>query len=226
MKFVLNFLLLLLVNAVLQAQASDAHSSSQFIATAQHALTMQLKKQSYTKLYIRPLSKHVVTKLSLAQVKIDIKDRYPPLKQTCVRLYDNQRSIPIWFKISAYQPVLVAKHRLKSRSIVNANDFILKNKDIAGLKNRPYQQLPAQTWLKKSLNAGTIVTEEHLILKPDVVSGQRVHVHIRSPGISIDTEAIAQHDSYQGTMVKLQHAHANKSFMARVVAPDHVEVDA
>jgi flagella basal body P-ring formation protein FlgA len=201
-------------------------SSQALINKAQMVLMEQLNKHPYTKLLVKPKIKQATSSISLSHLKVQIKDRYPPLKQICVRLTDNKHSIPIWFKIKAYQQVLVAKHTIRNRTIINSNDFILENKNVAGLNSSPYQQLPLQTWVKKSLSKGTILTEEYLSNRPDIVNGQSVQVHIKSQGVLINTEAIAQHDAYLGQVIKIKNMRSNKFFMAVVTAPDHVEVHA
>lgn len=220
---------LALVAFLSEATLTGVHAqvtSQELVARAQKELLAHLKQHHYSKLELSPKTKAINKTLSLSQLKIQIKDRYPPLKQICVRLSDDKYSIAFWFKINAYQKVLVAKQSLKSRSLINANHFTMTNQNIAGLNSSPYQQLPTQTWLKKPINKGAVLTEEYLSTKPDIINGQSVQVHIKSPGISINTEAIAQHDAYVGQAIKIKNVRSNKLFIAVVTRTNEVEVRA
>jgi flagella basal body P-ring formation protein FlgA len=228
MKFMLKLVFLILTFTSAYAgpskQSAASDRAQKLIIKARIELMEQLKKQKYTQLHITPKSRQVSPSLSLSNLKIQIKDRYPPLKQICVRLSDGKHSSSVWFKIKAYQRVLVAKNSIKSRTILSTYDFIIENKNVAGLKSAPFQQVPVQAWLKKSISKGTILTEAHLKTKPDIVKDQSVQVHIKSQGITVSAEAIAQHDGYSGHAIKIKNPRSNTSFRGVVIAPNEVEV--
>jgi flagella basal body P-ring formation protein FlgA len=176
-------------------------TGQELINKAQSALTEQLNHYQYTSFEISPKTIPVKGAFSLNDLHVEIKDRYPPLKQISVRLNDKKHSVLIWFKVKAYQKILVAKHELKRRTLISKDDFILKNEDIAGLKSKPYSQLPKQLWLKKTIKRHAILSESDVNTRPQVIKGQAVHVNIMSQGIAINTEAIAEHDGYLGQSI-------------------------
>jgi flagella basal body P-ring formation protein FlgA len=199
-------------------------SGEELLKKAQQSLAEYLKKQSYDSIQLTAKNKPKDSEFALADFTIELPKNNPPAKEMCVRLNYKNHSIPIWFTVKAYQKVLVAKHALKNRSPVNKEDFILKQRNIAGLKNAPYSQLPSTQWLKNSINKNHILTTNDLINLPQVIRGQLIKIKIVNGGISILTEAIAENDGYLGQTIQLKNTKTNKHFEARVTGPNQAEV--
>lgn len=196
------------------------------LSTAQNALAKQLKKQAYSQVELN--SKTVVkdSSIALANFKIQLPKGYPIAKRVCVRLRYQNRSIPIWFAVKAYQSVLVAKHRVKRETLLRPSDVILKKRNIAGLNSAPLIQFPATVWLNQSINKQQILTQNLLGNQPEVMQGQKANVLVQQHGIAITIEAIAQSNGTLGQSIRMKNPRTNKYFFAVVTGKNSAEVAA
>ena len=191
---------------------------------AQSALKNHLEKQKYDSIVLTTKAHLKDSPLPLSAFTVLIPNEYPTAKQVCVRLNSGKHSIPVWFRVKAYQKVLVARYKIKNHTVVNAKDFILEKRNIAGLKETPYTQMPQTVWLKKSINSDRILTQKYLTDTPAVIKGQSVQVKVLNHGVSIITEAIAQHDGSIGQKIRVKNAQTNKYLVAVVTAPNQAEI--
>ncbi|MDR3501318.1 MAG: flagellar basal body P-ring formation chaperone FlgA [Legionella sp.] len=201
-------------------------NAKNLLSTAQNALAKQLKKQAYSQV---ELSSKTVLKdsgIALANFKIQLPKDYPVAKRVCVRLHYQNRSIPIWFAVKAYQSVLVAKHTIKRHTLLRPSDVILKRRNIAGLYTAPLTQFPATVWLNKSINKQQILTQDLLGNQPEVMQGQKTKVLVQQHGIAITIEAIAQSNGVQGQSIRMQNPRTNKYFVAVITGKNTAEVAA
>ena len=218
MKFVIKLLLLSLINLSSYAQVKLT-KGVELANKAQSALLQQLTKHHYEgiELSIRTIPGDTV--VSLTELEVQIQDRYPPLKSTCVRLIGAKRSIPIWFTVKAYQNVLLAKRELRKRSSLNKADFIVKKTNIAGLRYKPYRKLPSGTWLNRDLKKNTLLSEDYISLLPQVIKGHKTEIKLSSQGVTLRTEGISQQDGYLGQSIKVKTT--NKTVLTAVVTAAH-----
>ena len=191
---------------------------------AQLALKNNLEQQGYSPIELTSKAKLKGSILPLSAYTVEIIDHYPPAKKVCVRLNAGKHSIPVWFSVKAYQEVLVAQHPIKKRTEVHENDFILKKRNIAGLNDKPFTQMPQTTWLKKSINTNQILSPTFVAETPSVIKGKSVQVTVLSQGVSIVTEAIAQNDGHVGQKIRMKNLSTNKYFVAVVTAANQAEI--
>lgn len=209
-------------NAVVKQRIKT--SGIDLLSKAQTELKNQLQAQDYSRIELISKTKLKGSAVPLSAFKAKISGQYPSAKRVCVRLNYNKRSIPIWFTVKAYKKVLVAKHKIKHHTALHADDFIIKERNIAGLKALPYSQLPSAMWLQKTINADQILTAKQLIATPAVTKGQKIQIKVVNRGISLTTEAIAQHDGYIGQTVRMKNVQTNKFFRAVVTSSNQAEI--
>ncbi|MBL7479159.1 flagellar basal body P-ring formation chaperone FlgA [Legionella bononiensis] len=190
---------------------------------AQIALEHQFKSR-YDSMTLSPKGTIKDSEFPLSEFHIEIPEAYPPAKQICVRLSHGKHTIPIWFKISAFQSVLVAKYPISNRTQLHKTDFILKKRNIAGLRDKPLTKLPQAIWLKKSITKNHILIESDVAPTPQIIKGQWVQVTVMNRSISLLSRAIAEHDGYTGQLIRMKNPLSNKYFVARVTAPHQAEV--
>ncbi|MFJ1268006.1 flagellar basal body P-ring formation chaperone FlgA [Legionella lytica] len=198
--------------------------ANDLLSTAQTALAKQLKKQAYSQV---ELSSKTVVKdsgIALANFKIQLPKGYPVARRVCVRLRYQNRAIPIWFAVKAYQSVLVAKHRIKHHTLLRPSDVILKKRNIAGLNSAPLMQFPTTAWLNKSINKQQILTQDLFGNQPEILQGQKAKVLVQQQGIAITIEAIAQSNGTQGQSIRMKNPRTNKYFFAVVTGKNSAEV--
>lgn len=199
-------------------------SGKQLLNKAQKALLQQLNK-TYDAA-VEPDSKTLPkdSEFSLADFHVELPVINPPTKHICVRLVREKRSIPIWFRVKVWQKVLVTPKKIKSRTLVQETDFVLKKRNIAGLKAKPLTHLPETHWLSKSLNKNQILTQDQLTQTPQVIKGEAVQIKVSTHGISITAKAIAQNDGYTGQIIQMKNPDTNKYFAARIIASNQAEI--
>lgn len=229
MKYAANCILLLFICHPLQAGISavdttDKTSSAALQNKALVALEAGLKKQPLSHWHIKPVSQPKESSIKLTELRAKWDETYPPAKRICVRLMHDKTSIPVWFSIKAYKKVLVANHKLSPHRQAAMTDFSLQNRNIAGLTAKPYTLLPANNWLKKSVNANQIITDKDLMPPPLVVKGQTIQVIISSPGVRIITQAIAEKEAYLGDTISLMNPQSKTHFTALISGKNRAEL--
>ncbi|CAM2805102.1 flagellar basal body P-ring formation chaperone FlgA [Legionella worsleiensis] len=190
---------------------------------AQTELEHRLKNK-YDSITLIPKGQVKDSEFPLAEFHTELPESDLPAQQICVMLIHGKRSVPVWFKVSAFQNVLVAKNSMKSRTRLHQSDFILEKRNIAGLKNKPLTQLPKDFWLKNSIKTHQILKISDVAPVPQIIRGQRVKITVFNKGIFLRSEAIAQHDGYTGQFVRMKNPLSDKYFVAQVIAPHQAEI--
>ncbi len=208
-----------------RVQQQIQSTGKELLNKAQTALEQRLKSQYDV---IKLTAKNTIkdSEYPLSEFQVELPDSHPPAKQICVWLKHGKRSIPVWFAVRAYKSVLVAARPIKNRSTLKPSDVILIKRNIAGLHENPLSKLPQSGWLKKSINKGHILMQSDVVNMPQILRGHNIQVQVKTHGISILSDAIAQHDGYTGQVIRLKNPASNKYFVAKVTAPGKAEVSA
>jgi len=137
------------------------------------------------------------------------------------------RTIPVWFGVRAYRPVLVARQSIDVRSTVRAEDFIVEDRDVAGVSGKVARVSEdfRDLWTRRPIMIGEVVTSDSLEERPLVQSGRNVRVTIVSGPVRIDTSGVAQMDAKLGDDVTIRNMASKETFTARVVQENTVEVN-
>lgn len=207
-------------------QALTQSTGQELLDKAQAALRLDLETKHYESIEIKAKAIPNANTMPASAFEVLLPKHYPPASLVCVKLAYQNSILPIWFSVKAYQKVLVARQNIKAHTASTADDFVLKTRNITGLKSSPIGHLAKNIWLNKSINKHQILTTENLSPMPKVLKGQSVQIKIISEGISISTEAIAQQDGYVGQAVLMKNKSSNKPFNAIVTAANQAEVRA
>lgn len=191
---------------------------------AQSTLKNQLEKEEYSHIELTTKTKLKSSSFPLSAFIAHTVIEYPITKQVCVRLKFGKHSIPVWFSVKAYQKILVAQHKIKNNTLVHEEDFILQERNIAGLKDKPFTKLPQTGWLKKSMNTNQILTQKHLTEPPAIIKGQVAQVNVLNHRVSIVITAIAQNNGYIGQTIRMKNPQTNKYFVAVITGLNQAEV--
>jgi flagella basal body P-ring formation protein FlgA len=190
---------------------------------ATKALENHLKKK-YASITLSAQGTVKDSEFPLSDFHAEIPSAYPPAKHVCVHLNRAKASIPVWFKVSAYQSVLVARHPIKNRTPLKKSDFILSLRNVAGLKANPLTQIPPSHWLKKAIHKDHILIASDIMNSPAVIKGHWVQITVQNKGISLVSKALAQNDAFIGQTARMKNPESNKYFVARVTAPNQAEI--
>jgi flagella basal body P-ring formation protein FlgA len=128
-------------------------------------------------------------------------------------------SVPVWFSVKAYRPVLVSQRNRGARDSVDAGDFAVEERDVAPLSGVPLAVDVDVTRMRARhvITAGRIVLKEDLEEMPQVLRGQEVTVEVKHGAVEIETSAVALREARLGEPVTLQNPTSHMTYAARVV---------
>jgi flagella basal body P-ring formation protein FlgA len=151
--------------------------------------------------------------------------------RTCVWIKVGQAghsagSVPIWFSVKAYRPVLISQRNRGARDAVDASDFTVEERDVAPLSSVPLAVDTDVTRMRarRSIASGRVVVKEDLEEMPQVLRGQEVTVQVRHGAVEIETSAVALREARLGEPVTLQNPSSHMNYAARVVGQARVAV--
>lgn len=130
-----------------------------------------------------------------------------------------QRSIPVWFAVSAYRPVVVATRRYGSKEALAVGDFKIEERDVAGLRGTPLGDAGSLVGARarQPIPADAPVSAEQIEAQPPVRAHQEVDVRVVAGSIAIDTRAIAEEEGSMGKVIRVRNPASALTYMARVV---------
>jgi len=138
---------------------------------------------------------------------------------------EHYRSIPVWFAVSAYKTVWVAKNDLPVRHVITADDFAAEQRDIAGISAAVFSDDLNSVWLKKPMTAGAVFLTENVEQIPPVRRAQDVRVKVISGKVELETRGIALQDGKIGQRVQIARHDNAKIYFAQVQGEGMVLVD-
>jgi flagella basal body P-ring formation protein FlgA len=136
------------------------------------------------------------------------------------------QTIPVWFSVKAYKPVLVAKKTMTRHQNPRQDDFIVQVQDIAGIPGT-FSEVSRQltsAWLKRPLREGEVLTAADLEEMPLVRRGENVRVTLAEGPVQIETEGVAQVHGRMGDIVRVQNLQTSGIYTARVTGVGAVTV--
>lgn len=136
-------------------------------------------------------------------------------------------AVPVWFSVEAWKAVPVAKADLAAGSMLRAGDLVMEPRDVAQA-GKVMESMPAETGvrLRHALVRGMPVAESALEPTTAISRNQAVAVRIAAGSIVIETAGIAQANGRVGDMVKIRNPGSSEIFLATVLEPGVVSVNA
>jgi flagella basal body P-ring formation protein FlgA len=135
-------------------------------------------------------------------------------------------SVPIWFAVKAYRPVLVSLRNREARDSIDGGDFVVEERDVASLSGAPLEVDAdlARLRARHIMTAGRIVLKNDLEEMPQVLRGQEVTVEVKHGSVEIETSAVALREARLGEPVTLQNPSSHLTYAARVVGQGRAAV--
>lgn len=132
---------------------------------------------------------------------------------------EHYQSVPVWFEVKVFAPVLTAERVLPVGSVLDADMFRVQHLDIARVTGRPLAMHAAgeKKRLTKTLEKGGVLTEEVVEPLPPVWRGQRVAVRARVGRVVLQTRAIADEDGFLGETIRVRKTDSGETYRVRVV---------
>jgi len=125
--------------------------------------------------------------------------------------------------ISEFAEVVVANRNLSKKTIISKQDIQIQRVNVSSLRNQP--ALSAADVLgsspKRQIRSGSIIFIDGICM---VCRGDNVKVSAQSKFFSIDLEGIALADAHIGEMTSVRNVQSKRTFNAKVVGKDRLEV--
>jgi len=137
------------------------------------------------------------------------------------------RSVVVPLLVNERRPVYVARHALAAGGGVTADDFELREEDVAGLADEPLVPggLAAPARMRQQLDAGQVATVRQVALAGTVLRGDEVRLRAGGAGIAVETNAYAQGNGVVGQRIPVRPMNSNETIMAWVTAPGVVSME-
>lgn len=138
-----------------------------------------------------------------------------------------RKTLPVWFAVHAYKPVLVARRSLPARTMVSADDLVAEERDVARLAGKPAATgaLARDGWLRRAVVQGAVLTEGDITAVPAVKRKESVKVTVARGPIRVETIGVAAADGHVGDIIPVEKINGAKGYLARVTADGAVQVD-
>ncbi len=126
-------------------------------------------------------------------------------------------------EIAEYAEVIVAARSLARKTTITKDDITRKNVNIARLRKSPLLQesLVIGSTTKRNINQGKLIYNESICM---VCRGDHVQITAKSDFFSINLEAVALSDASIGETTVVRNKQSKRSFSAKVISRDHLEV--
>lgn len=137
------------------------------------------------------------------------------------------RSVVVPLLVSERRSVYVARRVLAAGSSVTADDFELREEDVAVLADEPVAPggLAGPARMRQELDAGQVATVRQVALAGTVLRGDEVRLRTGAAGIAIETGAYAQANGVVGQRIPVRPLNSNETIMAWVTAPGVVSME-
>ncbi len=126
-------------------------------------------------------------------------------------------------EIAEYSEVIVAARSMPRRTTITENDIERKSVNIAVLRKQPIlaSDLVVGSTTKRNINKGRLIYEDSVCM---VCRGDNVQITAKSEFFSINMEAVALADAGIGETTLVRNKQSKRSFTAKVVSRDRLEV--
>jgi flagella basal body P-ring formation protein FlgA len=129
--------------------------------------------------------------------------------------------------ISVSQEVVVAAERIGRGRMLDGSAVRIEKRPLSSVSSQPFTSLGGVLGAVSRLEipAGTVLSGSMVETPPIVKGGQMVSVRVVSGGLLIMGSGQILQDGRAGQLVRVLNTKSQRDFLARVVAPDLVEVD-
>lgn len=136
-------------------------------------------------------------------------------------------SVPVWFAVKAYRPVLVSATHHWARDSVGAQDFTVETRDVAGLGAIPVDVKASLAGMRarRALAPGHILLRPDIEPVPEVLRGDKVAVQVTDGPVAIETDGIALREARLGQTIELRNPTSQKTYTAQVVGRGRAAVE-
>ena len=169
-------------------------------------------------------------RLRLRHCEKQLKSELPPSSKSKGRVTvsincDHPVSWRVFVSATVYEyaEVVVAKNVLAKKMLISAEDIEIKRVNVSTLRKQPIfsEAQVINTRTKRYLRAGTVISEDTICM---VCRGDVVEVTAKNQFFNINLKGVALADATMGSNTKIRNSQSNRSFTARVIGRNQLEV--
>ncbi len=135
------------------------------------------------------------------------------------------RSITLRYRLRLEAEVAMTTCSLSAQTTINPSAWSVQRCDIAALPGRPLRPNElAGRRMRRSVNAGTVLSTDNTEPMPLVLRGSHVLVSVRAGMITLTCDAIALADGVAGDVIELRNPSSKKTFQAVVTEAGAAEI--
>lgn len=133
--------------------------------------------------------------------------------------YSPQHTLAVWasVRIRAERPVVIAARQIRYGAAISTEDVVLARRDVFPFT--PHLETPSDTVgrvARKTIPAGSLISDELLDVPLDIVTGDTVHVVVTNGSARITFYAVARSQGRKGDRILLLNPESHRSFRAFV----------
>lgn len=135
------------------------------------------------------------------------------------------RSVPVRFAVQAYRRVLALRNAAEAGVLVEPDMTMWREVDVARQPTALTALAPGRQRLRRSIEAGTVLTPASLAAAPAVARGEWLDLSLAAGAVSLQTRVEALQDGLVGQRVRVRSAQSVEPFEARVTGIGRVEIE-
>lgn len=139
-----------------------------------------------------------------------------------------KRTVYVNFKIQVFKDVVIAKSSLKKHQTITNDHIKVENREISKIRNKDSITSSPQEVIglraAKMIPAGKIINDSMIQQVPLVEKKNQVKVIGKIGNIEATLYGIALEEGYKNEIIKVQNINTQKTFLAKVIEKNHVEV--
>jgi flagellar basal body P-ring formation protein FlgA len=135
------------------------------------------------------------------------------------------RTMFLAYHVDAVTNVYVAKKPISYHQLLTSEDVSIEKRPVGSLPLRVVKDtsLLQSFWTRRTLAAGTILTEDMLDIPPVVKRQNQVTITTEIGSIKLSTVGIALQDGRPGDVIRIQNVESKRVIMGRVIDKDVVQ---
>jgi flagella basal body P-ring formation protein FlgA len=213
------------------ATLGRAFSGGTVAAFAEAALRADLQGYSRFEIELVEPPRDLVLPAGTVELRAVEADPPWPAKRTAVWvdvLVDGarHRSLPVWFRVSAWTEVLTVAEAIERHHVIGADDLRRATLDVAALGAAPLRDAADAIGLRlrRALAAGAALASADLEPAPAVQQGAAVEVLAQSGRVSLRVKAVALADADVDQRVAVRSPSSGARYVVTVVGPGAARV--
>jgi flagella basal body P-ring formation protein FlgA len=135
------------------------------------------------------------------------------------------RSVPVRFAVQAYRRVLAVRDAAEAGALLEPGMTVWREVDVARQPAALTALGPGRQRLRRSVEAGTVLTPASLAAAPAVARGDKLVLSLAAGAVSLQKRVEALQDGAVGQRVRVRPEQGAEPFEARVTGVGQVEIE-